>query len=79
MLEVSSPGVDRPLTEPRHWRRAIGRLVGVEVEGKAVTGRVVGTDDAGVSLEIGGATRQVPWPQLGRGRVQVEFNRSEED
>jgi ribosome maturation factor RimP len=28
-LEVSSPGVDRPLTQPRHWRRAIGRLVEV--------------------------------------------------
>ncbi len=30
-LEVSSPGVDRPLTEPRHWRRAVGRLVTVPV------------------------------------------------
>ncbi|XKH54715.1 ribosome assembly cofactor RimP [Citricoccus nitrophenolicus] len=30
-LEVSSPGVDRPLTEPRHWRRNVGRLVSVEV------------------------------------------------
>ena len=29
-LEVSSPGVDRPLTEPRHWRRAAGRLVRVK-------------------------------------------------
>ena len=29
VLEVSSPGVDRPLTEPRHWRRALGRLVTV--------------------------------------------------
>ena len=28
-LEVSSPGVDRPLTEPKHWRRALGRLVSV--------------------------------------------------
>src|SRR3954465_3991900 len=28
-LEVTSPGVDRPLTEPRHWRRAAGRLVRV--------------------------------------------------
>src|SRR5487761_303956 len=32
-LEVSSPGVDRPLTEPRHWRRASGRLVRVSVAG----------------------------------------------
>ena len=27
VLEVTSPGVDRPLTQPRHWRRAVGRLV----------------------------------------------------
>src|ERR1700728_1766672 len=41
-LEVSSPGVDRPLTEPRHWRRARGRLVRVEVTGEGpVEGRVV--------------------------------------
>ena len=33
-LEVSSPGVDRPLTEPRHWRRAAGRLVKVKVTGE---------------------------------------------
>lgn len=79
VLEVSSPGVDRPLTEPRHWRRATGRLVGVDIEGEAVTGRVLGTDDAGVTFEVGGTARHVPWPQLGRGRVQVEFNRSEED
>lgn len=32
-LEVSSPGVDRPLTEPKHWRRAIGRLVTVPLRG----------------------------------------------
>ena len=32
-LEVSSPGVDRPLTEPRHWRRAVGRLVAAPLTG----------------------------------------------
>ena len=78
VLEVSSPGVDRPLTDPRHWRRATGRLVSVEVAGKPVTGRVAACDDTGVTLDVEGAARQVPWAQLGRGRVQVEFNRSEE-
>src|SRR5215467_3213940 len=40
-LEVSSPGVDRPLTEPRHWRRARGRLVRVKVAGEgSVEGRL---------------------------------------
>jgi ribosome maturation factor RimP len=37
-LEVSSPGVDRPLTEPRHWRRAIGRLVTAPVTGEQQPG-----------------------------------------
>ena len=34
-LEVSSPGVDRPLTQPRHWRRAVGRLVRVPQDERA--------------------------------------------
>jgi len=39
-LEVSSPGVDRPLTLPRHWRRNVSRLVKVTLsEGGEVTGR----------------------------------------
>jgi ribosome maturation factor RimP len=80
VLEVSSPGVDRPLTEPRHWRRAVGRLVKVEADGRPVTGRVVEVDDAGVILEPeGGERRPVAWAALGRGRVQVEFNRGEEE
>ena len=78
-LEVSSPGVDRPLTEPRHWRRATGRLVKVDLSGKSTTGRVRGVDDTGVSIEVSGRTRSVGWSDLGRGRVQVEFNREEGD
>jgi ribosome maturation factor RimP len=76
VLEVSSPGVDRPLTEPRHWRRAAGRLVRVDVEARAVTGRVVAADDAGVTLDVDGTKREFGWQQLGRGKVQVEFNRA---
>lgn len=76
VLEVSSPGVDRPLTEPRHWRRAAGRLVKVDVAGRSVTGRIAGVDDAGVTLELeGGGTRAAAFAELGRGKVQVEFNR----
>jgi ribosome maturation factor RimP len=75
VLEVSSPGVDRPLTEPRHWRRAVGRLVTVQKGASTVTGRVVAADDTGVSLEVDGTSRQIPWAEVGRGKVQVEFNR----
>jgi ribosome maturation factor RimP len=79
VLEVSSPGVDRPLTEERHWRRAVGRLVQVTVAGLAVTGRITETGAAGVTLEVDGTPREIAWSDLGRGRVQVEFNRGEED
>jgi ribosome maturation factor RimP len=75
VLEVSSPGVDRLLTEQRHWRRATGRLVEVPVDGKNVTGRVTRTDISGVVLEVGRAHRTVDWSALGAGKVQVEFSR----
>ncbi len=76
VLEVTSPGVDRPLTEPRHWWRARGRLVRVSVEGTELTGRVVDADDAGVTIGTDGGERRVDWAALGAGRVQVEFNRA---
>ena len=92
-LEVGSPGVDRPLTLPRHWRRNIGRLVTVTA-GPAggtdeITGRITGVDDAGVALAVEArgkpgakkrppTPRHVPWAQLGAGRVQVEFGRADD-
>jgi ribosome maturation factor RimP len=77
-LEVSSPGVDRPLTLPRHWRRNVARLVATTVDGVALTGRLTAADDRAVVLDVDGATREVAYPQLGPGRVQIEFNRVEE-
>ncbi|HEX9064773.1 MAG TPA: ribosome maturation factor RimP [Streptosporangiaceae bacterium] len=81
-LEVSSPGVDRPLTQPRHWRRATGRLVVVEVAGDEAADqadprpeRIVDADQQGVTLERDGTTRTVRYADLGPGRVQVEFGR----
>jgi ribosome maturation factor RimP len=73
-LEVSSPGVDRPLTLPRHWRRNLGRLVSVRAGERSVTARVIEVDANGVRLEgVGGAP--VAFGQLGPGHVQVEFTR----
>lgn len=74
-LEVTSPGVDRPLTEPRHWRRAAGRLVAVQRAGHNVTGRVRSADDDAVTLDVDGNEVTVPYADLGPGRVQVEFDR----
>ena len=76
-LEVSSPGVDRPLTEPRHWRRNVGRLVAVRLrDGKDVTGRIVRTDTDGLTLLVGKAERTIAYVDAVRGVVQIEFTRA---
>ncbi len=85
VLEVTSPGVDRPLTEPRHWRRAIGRLVEVTVrEGSSagagpsealVRGRISAFDGVTLTLNCDGVEQELPLGDLGPGRVQLEFNR----
>jgi ribosome maturation factor RimP len=75
VLEVSSPGVDRPLTERRHWSRARGRLVHVRLaDGTETTGRLTAVDDDGI--DVGG--RRLPWAEVGRGRVEIEFARLDE-
>lgn len=90
VLEVTSPGVDRPLTEARHWRRAIGRLVEVtapsvrrpdEPDGSQsapLRGRIVGVDEMAVTLDVAGIEQVVPLEELGPGRIQLEFNRPAE-
>lgn len=75
-LEVSSPGTDRPLTHPRHWRRNRGRLVTVtRTEGGSVTGRVTGSDDERVTLDVDGTQQSLPYTEVARAKVQLEFNR----
>jgi ribosome maturation factor RimP len=86
-LEVSSPGVDRALTEPRHWRRAAGRLVTAPLrpqeqpaaDGSAdqasVHGRIRQADARGVTFDVDGAARQFSYGELGPGRIQIEFGR----
>ena len=77
-LEVGSPGVDRPLTLPRHWRRNVGRLVSVAVAGRSLTGRVTAADDTGVVLDVDSDVNHVPYAELGPGKVQIEFKRLDE-
>ena len=73
-LEVSSPGVDRPLTDPRHWRRAVGRLVQVTAaDAGPISGRVLAADSDGVTLEVAGDHRRFGYAALGAGAIQVEF------
>jgi len=77
VLEVTSPGIDRPLTQTRHWRRAVDRLVRAELrDGSVVEGRIVEVpDDGQVDLLVDGERRTVPLEEIARAVVQVEFNR----
>ena len=77
-LEVGSPGVDRPLTLPRHWRRNVSRLVAVTVAGRSLTGRITAADEAGVVLDVDGRSMEIPYADLGPGKVQIEFKRLDE-
>ena len=84
-LEVSSPGIDRPLTEPRHWRRNVGRLVAVtRTDGRTLTARVVAVADDGASVELeesvkGRTTRStLALADVKRAVVEVEFSRAAE-
>jgi ribosome maturation factor RimP len=75
-LEVTSPGVDRPLTAPRHWRRNLGRLVKVTAaDGSRRTGRVLSVGEKAVTLEVSGAEIELPYDDVAKATVQVEFKR----
>jgi ribosome maturation factor RimP len=74
VLEVTSPGVERALSEPRHWRRNVGRLV----ETGSSSGRIVEVTGAGVVLEVDGQRREIGFGELGDGRIILEFTRHED-
>jgi ribosome maturation factor RimP len=79
VLEVSSPGVDRPLTSEKHFRRARGRKVELELsDGSQLTGRVGETraDAVGLVVRDGRdwAVREIPLVEIAKAVVQVEFS-----
>ncbi|MDK1475157.1 ribosome maturation factor RimP [Streptomyces sp. 549] len=81
-LEVTSPGADRPLSEPRHYRRAVGRLVAFHLhEGGELTARITAVDDEGLDVEVPGVkgrkptARRIAFDGVARARVEIEFNR----
>jgi ribosome maturation factor RimP len=62
------------LTLPRHWRRAASRLVRVTgTDAEVFEGRVVDSDDTAVRLDVNGHVREVPYEQVAKAVVQVEF------
>lgn len=78
-LEVTSRGVDRPLTLPRHWRRNVDRLVKVTgADGTEVTGRITSAGDAVATLDVDGEPHEVAYADVAKALVQIEFNRKSE-
>ncbi|NYD42367.1 ribosome maturation factor RimP [Nocardioides panaciterrulae] len=75
-LEVTSRGVDRPLTLPRHWRRNADRLVKVTLaDGSSHTGRILDSDEDKATLDVSGHRQDVAYADVAKALVQVEFNR----
>lgn len=74
MLEVTSPGIDRPLDSPRRWRRNVGRLVEIDLGGSTLTGRLDEVDDDGVTIRTGASdARRLRFAEMGRAVVQAEL------
>lgn len=75
VLEVTSPGVDRPLTEPRHWRRAKDRLVNIDLkDGRRIHGRIAETDERTAQILVKTGVETVEFTNVARAVVEVEFN-----
>ncbi len=79
-LEVTSRGVDRPLTLPRHWRRNARRLVKATfADGSTVTGRITTSDDASATLDVDGEPQRIDYAEVAKALVQIEFNKHVDD
>ena len=77
-LEVSSPGIDRPLTKPEHFRRFVGRKVKVRtqeaIEGRRnFTGTLTDADGESVSLDADGAAVRIPLARIRRSNLIPEL------
>mgnify|MGYP000651482175 CR=1 FL=1 len=81
-LEVTSPGVDRPLTQPRHWRKNLTRLIKVTLsDGAVITGRLTEFDEVNAKLveNLKGRIKEhtVAFADIKRAVVEIEFNRKD--
>lgn len=73
-LEVTSPGVDRPLTAPRHWRKNVDRLVKVSMhDGEVFKARIISADEDHATLDNG----PIDYADVKRAIIEVEFNKKD--
>jgi ribosome maturation factor RimP len=83
-LEVTSPGIDRPLTLPRHFAKNVSRLLKVtKTDGVVVTGRITSNNDDSVTLAVVEKKESkevvVALAEIKRAVVEIEFNRKDEN
>ena len=83
-LEVTSPGIDRPLTLPRHFAKNVTRLLKVTMsDGSVVTGRITSNTDSDVTLTVTEKKEvkevAVELADIKRAVVEIEFNRKDEN
>ena len=79
MLEVSSPGIDRPLRTPEHFERFTGETAVVVLraphEGRAKwTGKLAGFDDGAVLLEVDGIVERLPYDDIKKANIRGTFD-----
>lgn len=79
VLEVSTPGTSRPLTERRHYMRARTRLVALTLGEGTLTGRLREVEGDELVLDVDGEERRVPLAEVRKGRIEVEMKRISED
>jgi ribosome maturation factor RimP len=82
-LEVTSPGVDRPLTQPRHFAKNVDRLLKIiKLDGSEVTGRILSNTDKDVTLTVTvkkeTIEQNVSLADIKRAVVEIEFNRKDD-
>ena len=71
-LEVTSPGLDRPLTKPRHWRKNQDRLIKIVLtNGKEVKGRIKESDETSVTVD----DQKINFADIKRATLEVEFKK----
>ncbi len=77
-LEVTTPGIDKPLVLPRHWKKNIGRLVKITPkQGEKYVARIQGFTDNQITLELKNESLIVSLSDIAKAQIEVEFNRKE--
>lgn len=78
LLEVSTPGAERELTQPRHWRKQIGRLIRAKMrDGSTLQGRLLEADEEHATLDVDGVSTTISYANVKKARPRVELNSEE--